>query len=142
MSVRNHTGDIHAHTVSGDITASGTIRRFSVDGVTSAVFLDIVGTPDEIATNLVSGSLTVRLGADVPTRYKLNTVSGTLQLDTQTIRGTLGKGFDGTTGELNGSWLDLRANSVSGNISVVRRQDADSASAADHTAASGDGVSS
>ncbi|WEO76976.1 hypothetical protein BJQ94_16720 [Cryobacterium sp. SO2] len=146
MSVRNHTGNILAHTVSGDITASGTIRRFTVDGVTSAIFLDIEGTPDEISTNLVSGSLTVRLGADVPTRYKINTVSGTLQLDNQTIRGTLGKGYDGSTGALNGAWLDLRANSVSGNISVVRRHTADvgdtgsSAGAAGDTA--GDGASS
>jgi DUF4097 and DUF4098 domain-containing protein YvlB len=121
ISVRNHTGNIAAHTVSGDLTASGTVGRFTADGVTSAIFLDIDGTPDEISTNLVSGALTVRLGSDVATRYRLNTVSGTLQLDTQTIRGTLGKGYEGTTGELSGSWLDLRAKSVSGNISVVRR---------------------
>jgi DUF4097 and DUF4098 domain-containing protein YvlB len=121
ISVRNHTGNIAAHTVSGDLTASGSIGKFTADGVTSAVFLDIDGTPDEISTNLVSGALTVRLGSDVATRYRLNTVSGTLQLDTQTIRGTLGKGYEGTTGELSGSWLDLRAKSVSGNISVVRR---------------------
>ncbi|MBX0299501.1 DUF4097 domain-containing protein [Cryobacterium sp. 1639] len=121
ISVRNHVGNISAHTVSGELTASGTIGKFTVDGVTSAVFLDIDGTPDEISTNLVSGALTVRLGAEVATRYRLNTVSGTLQLDNQTIRGTLGKGYEGTTGELSGSWLDLRAKSVSGNISVVRR---------------------
>jgi hypothetical protein len=121
VSVRNHTGDIAAHTVSGDLTASGTIGKFNADGVTSALFLDIDGTPDQITTNLVSGALTVRLGADVATRYRLNTVSGTLQLDTQTIRGTFGKGYEGTTGELSGAWLDLRAKSVSGNISVVRR---------------------
>jgi DUF4097 and DUF4098 domain-containing protein YvlB len=121
ISVRNHTGNISAHTVSGELTASGTIGKFTVDGVTSAVFLDIEGIPDEVSTNLVSGAFTVRLGAEVATRYRLNTVSGTLQLDNQTIRGTLGKGYEGTTGELSGSWLDLKAKSVSGNISVVRR---------------------
>ncbi|WP_104162545.1 DUF4097 family beta strand repeat-containing protein [Cryobacterium sp. N22] len=145
MSVRNHTGNIVAHTVSGDITASGDIGRFTVDGVTSAVFLDIDGVPDQVATNLVSGNLTVRIGADVPTRYKINTVSGTLQLDNQTIRGTLGKGFDGSTGNLDGAWLDLRANSVSGNISVIRRHGAgvnDAGSAAGSTDTAGDGASS
>jgi DUF4097 and DUF4098 domain-containing protein YvlB len=121
MSVRNHVGDITAHTVSGEITASGVIRRFSLDGVSSDVFLDIEGTPDLINTNTVSGNLTVRLGADVPARYRLNTVSGTLQLDDQTIRGTLGKGYDSSTGTLDGAWLELHANSVSGDISVVRR---------------------
>ncbi|TFC84575.1 hypothetical protein E3T24_10090 [Cryobacterium sp. TmT2-59] len=121
MQVRNHDGSIVAHTVSGEITASGDIRRFSLDGVTSDVFLDIEGTPDSINTNTVSGNLTVRLGADVGTKYHLNTVSGTLQLDDQTIRGTFGKGYESSTGVLDGSWLDLYANSVSGDISVVRR---------------------
>jgi hypothetical protein len=122
MSVRGLEGNIIAHTVSGDCTASGAIRRFSLDGVNSEVFLDIEGTPDSINTNTVSGNLTVRLGAEVATRYRLNTVSGTLQLDDQTIRGTFGKGYESSTGTLDGSWLDLQANSVSGDITVVRRR--------------------
>jgi hypothetical protein len=113
FSVRNHTGSISAHTVSGDVTASGRIDRFSVDAVAGNVFLDIAGIPDTVNTNTVSGDLTVRLGADVATRYHLNTVSGTLQLDNTTIKGTLGKGYDSSTGDLSGSWLELRANSVS-----------------------------
>ena len=131
MSVGNHVGDITAHTVSGEVTASGLIRRFSLDGVTGDVFLDIDGTPDEVTTNTVSGNLTVRLGADVATRYRLNTVSGTLQLDDRTIKGTLGKGHEASTGSLDGSWLELRANSVSGNISVVRRTTGSAAPAAE-----------
>jgi DUF4097 and DUF4098 domain-containing protein YvlB len=121
MSVRNHTGSIGAHTVSGEVTASGAINRFTLDAVASDIFLDIQGVPDLINTNSVSGNLTVRLGADVATRYRLNTVSGTIQLDDKTIRGTLGKGYEGSEGALDGTWLELRANSVSGNISVVRR---------------------
>ncbi|WP_166786878.1 MULTISPECIES: DUF4097 family beta strand repeat-containing protein [Cryobacterium] len=121
LSVRGLEGSIVAHTVSGDCTASGAIRRFSLDGVNSEVFLDIEGTPDSINTNTVSGNLTVRLGAEVTTRYRLNTVSGTLQLDDQTIRGTFGKGYESSAGGLEGSWLELQANSVSGDITVVRR---------------------
>lgn len=121
MSVRDHTGAVGAHTVSGEVTASGAISRFTLDAVSSDIFLDIVGTPDRINTNSVSGNLTVRLGAQISTRYRLNTVSGTIQLDDRVIKGTLGKGYEGSDGALDGSWLDLRANSVSGNISVVRR---------------------
>jgi hypothetical protein len=121
FSVRGHTGDVSAHTVSGDLTASGNIRRFSVDGVSGNVFVDIDGVPDRINTNSVSGNLTVRLGAEVAARYRINTVSGTLQLDDRTVRGTLGKGFDGSVGDLSGSWLELNAKSVSGDVSVVRR---------------------
>lgn len=121
ISVRNHTGAINAHTVSGELTASGDISRFTHDAVSSDAFLDIEGTPVLINTNSVSGNLTVRLGADVATRYRLNTVSGAIQLDDRTIKGTLGKGYEGSDGTLDGNWLELRANSVSGNISVVRR---------------------
>jgi DUF4097 and DUF4098 domain-containing protein YvlB len=121
LSVRNHTGEITAHTVSGDITASGRLRRFSVDGVSSNVFLDIEGIPDRIMTNTVTGNVTVRLGTEVAARYRLNTVTGRLQLDDQTIRTTFGKGYEGSSGQLDGSWLELQANSVSGDISVVRR---------------------
>ncbi|MEO6310135.1 MAG: hypothetical protein ABIO33_05575 [Leifsonia sp.] len=123
FSVRSHTGDISAHTVSGDVTASGDIRRFNADGVAGNIFVDIDGVPDRINTNLVSGNLTVRLGADVAARYRINTVSGTLQLDDHTVRGTLGKGYDGSTGDLSGAWLELNAKSVSGDVSVVRRAD-------------------
>ena len=121
LSVRNHTGEITAHTVSGDITVSGEVRRFSVDGVSSNVFLDIEGIPDRISTNTVTGNVTVRLGTEVAARYRLNTVTGTLQLDDQTIRSTFGKGYEGSSGQLDGSWLELQANSVSGDIAVVRR---------------------
>jgi DUF4097 and DUF4098 domain-containing protein YvlB len=114
LSVRNHTGEITAHTVSGDITVSGRLRRFSVDGVSSNVFLDIEGIPDRIMTNTVTGNVTVRLGTEVAARYRL-------QLDDQTIRTTFGKGYEGSSGQLDGSWLELQANSVSGDISVVRR---------------------
>lgn len=123
VSVLGHVGAISAHTVSGEITASGRIRRFTLDAVSSDAFLDIEGTPDEIATNTVNGNLTVRLESGVAAHYRLNTVSGTLQLDDQTVRGTLGKGYESSIGDLAGAWLELRANSVSGDISVVRRQD-------------------
>ena len=138
LSVSNHVGDISAHTVSGDVTASGSIRRFSVDGVASNVFLDLEGTPDTVNTNTVSGNLTARVGADLAIKYHLNTVSGTLQLDDQTIKGTFGKGYESSTGPLDGSWLELRANSVSGDISIVRRAStaADAPASAPNSAAS------
>ena len=140
FSVRNHTGQINAHTVSGDVTASGFINRLSVDGVAGNVYLDIAGVPDSINTNTVSGNVTVRLGADVAARYRLNTVSGTLQLDNTTIKGTLGKGYDSSTGDLSGSWLELHANSVSGDISVVRSA-ADAATSAPSAASAASAAS-
>ncbi len=131
LSVRNHTGKISAHTVSGDVTATGAIVRFSSDGVSGNVLLDITGTPDEINANTVSGDLTVRIPQAVGARYRINTVSGRMQLDSAMLRGPAGKGFSGTTGTLDGSWVDINVNSVSGDVSVFRSPtDADAAAAA------------
>lgn len=118
FSVRNHYGAINAHTVSGDITATGEIMRFTADTVSGDVFLDIAGNPDEVKVNTVSGSITTRLEEGVATQYRINTASGRLQLDDSGITGTRGS-FTGKYGELDGRWLEFRANTVSGNISVL-----------------------
>jgi hypothetical protein len=123
ITVQSHTGSITAHTVSGDITASGNITKFSSDGVSGDVFVDALGHTDRISTNTVSGSLTARLSEDVGTRYVVNTVSGTLQLDNSVIKGTRGRGFKSTTEGDGNFYTDVIANSVSGNVSVIRRSD-------------------
>lgn len=118
MSVRNHYGRIVAHTVSGDLTASGEIMSFTSDGVSGDVFLDIRGIPDLVRINTVSGDVTTRLEPGVPVQYKINTVSGKLQLDDSEIRGVRG-GYTGKFGILEKQWLEFRANTVSGDVSVL-----------------------
>jgi DUF4097 and DUF4098 domain-containing protein YvlB len=120
LSVRNHTGTITAHTVSGDLTASGDIHKLSADGVAGNVLLDITGTPDEISTNTVSGNLTVRIPDGVGARYRISTVAGRVQLDNERLGGMYGKSHTGTFGSLDGFWLELNANSVSGDVSLLR----------------------
>ena len=118
IAVRNHYGNIHAHTISGDVTVSGEIMKFTADTVSGDVFADITGVPDEVRVNTVSGSVTTRLAADVPAQYKINTISGRLQLDQSEITGVRG-GFTGKYGTLDKHWLEFKANTVSGNISVL-----------------------
>jgi DUF4097 and DUF4098 domain-containing protein YvlB len=120
ISVRGHYGKINAHTISGDVTASGQIMGFTADTVSGDVFLDVTGVPDEIKVNTVSGDVTVRLEAEVAAQYKINTVSGRLQLDNSEITGLRG-GYTGKFGELDQRWLEFRANTVSGNISVLHQ---------------------
>lgn len=122
LSAGNHTGRITAHSVSGDVVATGDVRSFNVDTVSGNMILDAFGTPDRVDTNTVAGDLTVRFDAGSGARYRINTVGGTVLIDDTTIRGMLGKGFERITGELSGTWLDLGANSVSGSISVMRRE--------------------
>lgn len=118
IAVRGHYGAINAHTISGDITASGEIMKFTGDTVSGDVFLDITGVPDEVRVNTVSGSITTRLAADVAAQYKINTVSGRIQLDDSEIRGVRGA-YSGRYGSLDKKWLEFRANTVSGSISVL-----------------------
>ncbi|MEO6827920.1 MAG: DUF4097 family beta strand repeat-containing protein [Microbacteriaceae bacterium] len=121
LSVRDQVGRINAHTISGDITASGAIEKFSADSVSADIFLDATGSPDQISTNTVSGNTTIRLSEGLGARFNINTVSGRLQLDDKYITGVRGKGYNATSGSLHGSWVEVRCNSVSGNVSVVRR---------------------
>jgi DUF4097 and DUF4098 domain-containing protein YvlB len=118
LAVRNHTGNIAVHTVAGDVTATGLIDKFSSDGVSGDVFLDVAGSPDDIRVNTVSGAVTARLEPGVPAQYKISTVSGKLQLDDSSISGVRGS-YTGKYGSLDGSWLEFRANTVSGNVSVL-----------------------
>ncbi|WP_258059678.1 DUF4097 domain-containing protein [Rathayibacter rathayi] len=121
LSVRSHTGRVSARTVSGDVTATGELTRFTVDGLSGSVFVDAEGTPDQIRANTVSGDLTVRIDEGLGARYRINTVSGALQLDGSVVKGTFGRGYTSTTGSLDSAWVDVTANSVSGDVSVVRR---------------------
>ena len=118
IAVRNHYGDITARTISGDITATGEIMKFGSESVSGDVFLDIVGTPDSARVSTVSGNVTVRLAAGVPAQYKINTVSGRLQLDDSSVSGVRGN-YTSKYGELDNRWLEFRANTVSGNVSVL-----------------------
>ncbi len=118
LSVLGHEGAILAHTVSGDITAAGEISSFTSDSVTGDVFLDFTGTPDQVRVNSVSGGVTARLSAEVAARYTINTVSGRIQLDDSEIRGVRGA-YTGKFGTLDKHWLDFKANTVSGNVSVL-----------------------
>ena len=102
------------------MTAAGDIPRFSVDGVSGDVLLDLTGTPDEIQINTVSGDSTIRITEAVGARYRINTVSGRMQLDGVIVIGSPGRAYADTTGSLDGSWVDISVNSVSGNVSVLR----------------------
>ncbi|WP_353814677.1 DUF4097 family beta strand repeat-containing protein [Agromyces sp. SYSU T00266] len=135
VSVGDHTGKVTAHTVSGDVTVTGEVGSFNVDTVSGDMVLDAKGTPSRVDTNSVSGDLTLRFDSGSGARYRVNTVSGKLLLDDTQIKGTLGKGFERVTGELEGTWLDLGANSVSGDISVIRRQPASAGAPADEASA-------
>jgi len=121
VSVRTDHGKITAKTISGGITMSGKIMTFVGDSVSGDVFLDIHGEPDEVKVNTISGDVTTRLQPEVAAQYRINTVSGRVQLDNSEITGLRGGGYTGTYGESDQHWLEFRASTVSGNISVLHQ---------------------
>ena len=118
IAVSDHTGRVSARTVSGDVTATGDVSVFTTETVSGDVFTDITGIPDSVRISTVSGAITTRLAAGVPVQYKINTVSGKLQLDDSEIKGVHGQ-YTGKYGTLDAHWLDFKANTVSGNINVL-----------------------
>ena len=118
INVRNHYGNITSNTVSGDITASGEIMKFNSNSVSGALFLDVAGTPNSVTVKSVSGDITLRLESGVSAQYKVNTMSGRLQLDDSSIRGVIGQ-YTSTYGQLEGQWVEFSASTVSGNVSVL-----------------------
>jgi DUF4097 and DUF4098 domain-containing protein YvlB len=111
-------GTISANTVTGELTVSGDVTSFNSDGVSGDVFLDATGVPDKIMINTVTGDVTTRLAPGVAAQYKINTVGGRINLDDGEVSRVRG-GFTGRYGSLDKSWTDFRANTVSGNVSVL-----------------------
>lgn len=116
--VRDHTGRVGSRTVSGDVTAAGAIDKFTCDSISGDIFLDLTDTPDDVRVNTVSGAVTMRLAAGTPASYRITTASGRLQLDDSEITGVHGT-YTGKYGELSENWLEFKANTVSGNVSVL-----------------------
>ncbi|MGV8970358.1 MAG: DUF4097 family beta strand repeat-containing protein [Microbacteriaceae bacterium] len=118
IAVRNHTGAITARTINGDITATGAITTFTGDTVSGDVFLDIDDVADNLRVNTVSGSVTARLAPGVAARYTLNNVGGTLRIDDSELRGAH-TNYTSSFGALDTRWTEVKANTVSGNISIM-----------------------
>ncbi|MCK6066373.1 MULTISPECIES: DUF4097 family beta strand repeat-containing protein [Microbacterium] len=121
VQVRQLQGALSANSVSGDIAATGSVSKASIDTVSGAMLVDSRGTVHSIGVNTVSGNATIRLDDDLPANYAVRSVSGRILIDGQTRSGSGPTNYTGSTGELSGSFVDVRAHSVSGNVTVLRR---------------------
>ncbi|UNK70541.1 DUF4097 family beta strand repeat-containing protein [Microbacterium sp. H1-D42] len=121
VQVRGLVGSINANSVSGDVAVTGTMRKATVDTVSGDVLVDAIGDMNTINLNTVSGGMKIRLDETLPANYALRSLSGKLMVDgVQRSSGGLGS-YNGQMGELAGSFVDVRANSVSGGVAVLRR---------------------
>ncbi|MGW9628800.1 DUF4097 family beta strand repeat-containing protein [Microbacterium sp. NPDC055521] len=121
VQVRGLTGSINANSVSGDVAVTGSLRKATVDTVSGSILVDAVGDMNTINLNTVSGGSTVRLDETLPANYVLRSMTGRITVD-GVERSSGGPGsYTGQVGELSGSFVDVRANSVSGGVTVLRR---------------------
>lgn len=124
VQVRELIGALSANSVSGDIAATGEVRKASIDTVSGSMVVDSTGRVSQVSLNTVSGTSTIRIDEGHPANYVVRSVSGRVQVD-GVVRSGTGAGpttnFAGSIGELSGSFVDVRANSVSGDITVLRR---------------------
>ncbi|MFT4307647.1 MAG: DUF4097 family beta strand repeat-containing protein [Microbacterium sp.] len=124
LHVRDLTGSLTANSISGDVIVTGALAKVTADTVSGRMLIDATGQPHRLSLNTVSGDATIRLDATHPANYVVRSVSGRVQLDGVMHSGR-GSGpttnYTGSVGELSGSFVDLRANSVSGDITVLRR---------------------
>jgi len=121
VQVRELVGTLNANSVSGDVTATGHIRTASVDTASGAVLVDTTGPTDRLSFNTVAGAVTARLDDGLSTKYALHTLSGKLTVDGAQRSAGIGASWDGTHGALDGAFADVRANTVAGDITVIRR---------------------
>nr|WP_274636763.1 DUF4097 family beta strand repeat-containing protein [Microbacterium bovistercoris] len=122
VQVRGLTGTLSANSVSGDVAATGSIRKTVIDTVSGGMLVDSTGEVHQVSLNTVSGASTVRLDEDLAVKYAARSVSGRVLVDSVVRSGSgFTTNFTGSTGELSGSFADVRVNSVSGDLTVVRR---------------------
>ncbi|MDF2992390.1 MAG: hypothetical protein K0S37_2904 [Microbacterium sp.] len=121
VQVRELEGALSANSVSGDITVTGAVTKASIDTVSGAMLVDSTGPVQAIALNSVNGAATIRLDRGLPANYVSRSVSGRVQIDGHVRSGSGPTSYSGSTGTLAGSFVDVRANTVSGEITVLRR---------------------
>ena len=109
------------NTVSGEVAATGSIRKATIDTVSGDLLVDSTGRVDTVNLNTVSGESTVRLDAGHAANYVLRSVSGRVLVDGIKRSSSGPTNWVDSDGELSGSFVDVRVNSVSGAITVLRR---------------------
>ncbi|MGV2984873.1 DUF4097 family beta strand repeat-containing protein [Microbacterium sp. AGC85] len=121
VQVRGLTGSANANSVSGDVAITGSVRKATVDTVSGAIMVDAAGAVNTINLNTVAGNSTIRLEETLPANYVARSMSGRMLIDGVDRGNTGPTNYTGSTGELAGSFVDVRTNSVSGDITVLRQ---------------------
>ncbi|MFP3987978.1 DUF4097 family beta strand repeat-containing protein [Streptomyces sp. E11-3] len=135
------SGELRFKSVSGDLTvvdgAAPAVKAESVSG-DMIVDIDPAGRPGRLNLTSVSGEIAIRLPHPADAVVEANTTSGTVSNAFEDLRVTGKWGAKSITGTLGSGSGALRASTVSGAISLLRRPAATDTSAADASGADED----
>lgn len=120
VQVQDVDGSFSAHSVSGDVAVTGTPQAVDIDTVSGGMVIDATAPVDTISLNTVSGGATVRLPDDLAAKYAVRSMSGRLLIDGVDRGSSIPSSYSGQTGELAGTFVDVKFNSVSGDLTVLR----------------------
>ncbi len=121
VQVRGLNGSLTANSVSGDVAVTGAVRKATIDTVSGSALVDAAGDVNTINLNTVAGASTVRLDETLAANYVARSLSGRILIDGVERNSSGPSNYTGSSGELSGRFVDVRANSVSGSITVLRR---------------------
>ena len=126
-------GDFKGNSVSGALTVQASrLRRIKLNTVSGDVTLDLSDGGAQIQSNSVSGDVTVRIPAGGGYDVAAHTASGQIVIDGQSMSGNTPHQRGGRLRDGDKA-LVIKANSVSGNVVVLRRADIQDASTDDKT---------
>lgn len=114
-------GSLKASTVSGGITVhDSALDPIKLNSVSGDITLDLTNSRAAIASNSVSGDVTIRIPSTGGIDVKVGTMSGAAIVDGQHLANKVGsRGKGGEVRQGDGA-LTLKANSVTGDVVVLR----------------------
>jgi hypothetical protein len=120
---RDLDGAVRFKSVSGDLTlADGCLTLLEADNVSGQIAADVsLAAAGAMRIATISGNVTLRLPADSDTSVRLHSTSGNVHGEFDSLRPTISPGSHTVSGNVGGGSGRVSVNSVSGDVTLLRR---------------------
>lgn len=120
---RDVDGAVRFKSVSGDLTlADGSLTRLEADNVNGQIAADVsLAAAGAMRISTISGDVTLRLPADSDTRVRLHSTAGNVRSEFDSLRTAMSPGSHTVSGSVGGGSGKVSVNTVSGDVTLLRR---------------------
>jgi Putative adhesin len=120
---RDVDGAVRFKSVSGDLTlADGSLTLLEADNVNGQIAADVsLAAAGAMRISTIAGDVTLRLPADSDTRVRLHSTAGNVRSEFDSLRTTISPGSHTVSGNVGGGSGRVSVNSVSGDVTLLRR---------------------